>query len=289
MEWITTNPEDEYEHTPLDNPLWREGYHFNGYDAEKEIGVTISIGIRPALKMKEEVAAVHKKGDTLLLLKVREVTHNALSVGVTMEPKELLKKWDVSVKDSFQKVEKGNPLKTSKNVECDLQFVYALPVSGYSTERGIRYEQPGILKGEITLEDSLFTFKGKGIRDHSWEIRDMTQWEEWYSFMVWTTSRFFMLTYVKQDDTVSCEGWVSRELESDPMYSSVRSIQVNPTFSGDVLKTCVLTVETAKESLTLNPKVISFILLPMGAKIMETVVSFEEGGSGFLWYGLPVE
>lgn len=288
MKWIKATPEDEYQHTPLDNPLWREGYHVNGVDTEKEIGITISVGIRPALKMKEEVAAVHKKGDTLLHLNVREVAHNALSVGVTMEPEELFKKWHICVKDSFKKVEKGNPSPASKKVECNLHFVSSYPVCRYATERGNRYEQPGILKGEIILDDSVVPFKGNSIRDHSWELRDMTLWDEWYSFMGQSRERVFTLAYMKQDDAL-CEGWISQNQDPTPesmqdTYSSVRTIQVDPTFSNDILKYCTLTVETDKESLQLNTKVVSFISLPMGG-IVETLVKCEEGGYGILWYG----
>lgn len=286
MELIKATAEDEYQHTPADNPLWREGYHFNGYDTEREIGITISVGIRPALQMKEELAAVHKKGDTLLFLNMREVTHHALSVGITMEPEELFKTWNISVKDSFKKVEKGNPLTPSKKVECNLHFASYHPVCRYVTESGNRYEQPGVLTGEIIIEDSVLPFKGKGIRDHSWEIRDMTQWKEWYSFMGWSTARVFTLNYVNKGDLILCVGWVGQEREPTPdRYSPVRAIQVNPTFSGDILKTCTITAETDEESLQLNAKVLSFISLPVGGKIVETLVECEGGGYGILWYG----
>ena len=51
-------PEDENQHPPGSTPLWREGYHFNGYDTHTMTGISISTGIRPAMGMKEEVVAI---------------------------------------------------------------------------------------------------------------------------------------------------------------------------------------------------------------------------------------
>lgn len=280
---IPITPKDEYQHTPSSNPLWREGYYFNGYDTETNTGVSISIGIRPAMKMREEVVTVHGE-NPLLFLNMRKLEQDALTAGsLQMKSLELLKKWKISMKDSFLKIENSIPSDKLKEVEVTLQFTSDIPVYGYSTKRGDRYEQPGVLKGDITIEGAPMHFEGKGIRDHSWEIRDITPWQEWYYLMGRTASGVYLtLTYVKHD-TVSCEGWV----KSDAYYK-VHTLQVDPHFSGSLLKRCKINVETAKESFIVKSELISSVRLPLGGKertIVETVVSLDKNGYGFLWYG----
>lgn len=283
MDVVSITPQDEYQHNPLSDPLWREGYHFNGYDTETRVGVSISIGIRPPLKIVEEFITV--QGDNpLLFLKMKKSVQNLSQLDVTMKPLEPLKKWNIYMKDSFKKIKDGTPSNATEDVEFDLCFESDMPVCGYSIEEETRYEQPGLLKGKVTLGNDCIEISGKGIRDHSWGIRDMNRWGEWYGLMGWIGDGSFLnLAYFKRDDTFFCFGWLKEDV-----YYDVHRIQIYPRFSGGVLKECVVDVETSKKLLTLKSEAISFVLIPLeekgGATYMEELVRLD-GGYAFIGYG----
>jgi hypothetical protein len=54
-------PEDEYQHTPVEDPLWWENYHFNGYDPVTKIGITTYTAIKPFSSAREEIIVIHVK------------------------------------------------------------------------------------------------------------------------------------------------------------------------------------------------------------------------------------
>lgn len=283
MDVVTINPQDEHQHDPLPDPLWREGYHFNGYDPEAGVGVSISIGIRPPLSCVEEFITV-QGNNALLFLKMKKSVQDLSRLDVTMNPLEPLKKWNIYMKDSFKKINDGTPLNATEDVEFDLCFESDMPARGYCIGEETRYEQPGILKGKVMLGSDCKTICGKGIRDHSWGIRDMSRWGEWFGLMGWTGDGSFLnLAYFKRDDATSCFGWLKKD-----SYYNVRRIQLYPTFSGGALKVCAVDVETVQKVLNLKLEAISFVLIPLGGKggaaYIEGLVRLD-GGYAFIGYG----
>ena len=276
-------PEDDYPHTPSDNPLWREGYHFNGYDPVSRIGVTASIGIKPFQGYREEIVAVHTE-NPVVFLTMRPLDKDFLNVGtLKMEIIEPLKKWRVEMKDTFQKMENGVPSGVT-NVELDLYFDSVIPPYKYSTKRGERYEQPGTLEGAVKVGNTSIDFKGNGVRDHSWELRDMTTWAEWYSLLGWpNTDTYVFANFFRINNNILHEGW----LKTDTYYQ-VDNVQVAPVFSDDVLKECTMQVQASGNQLEFTSRVLSFFFIPLGGEqgtIVETAVKLGKDGYAFLWYG----
>ncbi len=115
--------EDEYQHLPpSDNLLWREGYHFNGYDPARRTGISISIGIRPMLRFKEEIVTIHHGAPLLTMNKKRLDKNDVFKLGsLKMELLQPLKRWKIYIKDSFQEIKSGIPLHSSE-VEFNLRF-----------------------------------------------------------------------------------------------------------------------------------------------------------------------
>ena len=188
------------------------------------------------------------------------------------------------MKDKFLRTEDG-VLSCKEDVEFNLHFEADMPPLGFRTERGDRYEQPGSLKGEIRIDDSIMTFNGKGIRDHSWEIRYIPGWGEWYALMGYVNPGFVSCAYINVGEKTFCQGWVGRK-----EYEYILDIQVDPLFSKDILKECHIVVETAKETLRIDSHVISFVDIPMGenqgkTKMRQTLINTDGGGYGLLWYG----
>jgi hypothetical protein len=281
--------EDEYLHFPAsDNPLWWENYQFNGYDPVRRIGISIYTAIKPVLGFKEDYIIIHKR-PPLFFRKQRKLSSgNTLELGsLKMESLQILRKWRIRAKDFFQRTENGNPSNITEDVKFDLCFDSDKSPYGFTTERGDRYEQPGLLKGEIGIGEKVVDFEGRGIRDHSWEIRNILGWGEWFWHMgCFESGEALSFTYMKNCGQSVFHGW--RRTDN---YCEIRNIQLDPTFSGAVLKECHMEIETSRDRIEVNSKLISFVSIPIKEdlskrRVIETLVELDKGkGYGFLWYG----
>jgi len=289
--------EDEYLHPPLLNdPLWMESYHFNGYDPANKMGITIYRGIKSVLRFKVEIVTLYA-GNPLLFRNPEEFeSEDTLNVGsLKMEPLQPLKKWRIQMNDSFQKIENGNPSNTFREVKFDLYFDSNTSIYAFSTHRGNRYEQPGLLKGRMKIGEKTIDFEGRGIRDHSWEIRNVPNWGEYYWLMgCFGSGEAVSFSYMRVDSNPMCHGWLKTD-----KYNEVRNVQVSPRFSGEFLKRCKINVETSKKELELSLQVISFLPIPKELmthgslpteerkrKSVENLIELDGGkGYGIMWYG----
>lgn len=286
---IEVKEEDEYPHSPLKDALWWENYHFNGYDPARKVGVTIEVSVKPVLGIREEMVSIH--GENPLFFRDEKILgDDAFTSGsVKMEPLQLLRKWRVRMKDSFARTERGIPSNKSESVEFDLFFESDVPPYGFRTERGDRYEQPSSLKGEICIGDTAAEIVGKGIRDHSWEVRYIPSWGAWYALMGYLNPGFISLAYITVGEKPFCQGWVRRD-----KYYEIQTVQVSHAASDDVVKECHFEVDTSEEKLEIDSRLLSFVEIPMGEEqkkstVMETLVNIDKGGYGILWYGKPVD
>lgn len=285
MNIVPIYPEDEYPHKYQSDPHWWENYHFNGYDPVEKVGITTYTAIKPFLGVREEIITVYS-GNPLFYQDEKKLEENVLVSGsLKMEPLELLEKWRIRMKNSFLRTEEGVPSSKGEDVEFDLQFEADMMPCRFRTERGDRYEQPGSLIGEIHINGSTVDFKGKGIRDHSWETRYIPDWGQWYALMGYLNPGFLSCAFISMGEKTFCQGWVGTD-----RYYSVLNIKVNPLFSTDILKECHIVVETAEETLEINSYLVSFVNIPMGenqgkSKVRETLVNLDGGGYGLLWYG----
>jgi hypothetical protein len=290
---IEVKAADERPHRPSSpDPRWREGYHFNVYDPANSIGLSISVGIRPVLGVKEEVVSVHLPGPLVFLNLASLEGEDAAEAGsVRMEPLVPLKKWRIWMRGSFRETEDGSPTNTLKEAGFDLCFESDIPPYGYPTTRGERYEQPGSLRGEVRIGERTIDLEGTGIRDHSWETRDMSQWQEWYALMGWFESgEALNFARIRFDDHTSCDGWLRTD-----RYHEIRNVRVEPGFSRGVLRQCQMVIETpietSKRGWAVNAQPISLVAIPLGepgkGRLVETLVRLGMGetrGYGFLWY-----
>lgn len=281
MNPLMISSQDEYPHAPFENPQWREGYHFNAYDEDCRKALSISIGIRPALGIREEVISLH--GDLrLVYVGASTLKENPLASGTfNMEPVDPLRSWNIHINDSFHDVG-GGSADSLQQMKVEVAFESGEPVLGYSTDRGDRYEQPGSLSGDIHLGHEDIPFRGRGMRDHSWEVRDMSVWKEWYSLMSCAPGITMFLSLFKSDSTTTWEGWLK---EKD--YSYVKTLDMVPTFSSGQLTQCQVQAGTSETQVDVLSTVLSHIFLSTGkpeSTLEETLVQVD-GGYGVLWHG----
>jgi len=285
MERVKITPENESPHLPSENPLWREGYYFNGYDPKSKTGISVKIEIKPVLGFRQEFVSVHGENPFLFLNARKIEPGNALTLGsLKAEPVLPLKKWRIEMKDTFQKVVDGIPSAISKEVGFNLVFRSDILPCGYAAEEGIRYEQPGFLEGEITIDSNLIPFTGKSIRDHSWGIRDVSTWGKFYMLTGWYGLKPLSFAYTQVDDTIDIIGW----LKTDD-YEEIRTIQIDPCRSGDIIQECTMKIETGQNQIEMKSQLVSFLSLPREEKgrkirVIETLVELEDGYA-FFWYG----
>jgi hypothetical protein len=275
-------PEDDYQHPSSEDPLWREGYYFNGYDPHSKIGISIKMEIRPILGFRQELVSIHGEEPFLFLSGRKLENGDALALGtLKMEPVNPLKKWSINMTDNFLKVLDGNPSTISEKVEFDLSFESDMPPCGYMTDEGIRYEQPGFMEGSITIGSQSKDFRGKSIRDHSWGFRDVLTWGKFYMVMGWYKSYPLSFALMEGKPT-SIVGW----LKTDD-YHAINNIEIDPKYAGNIIEECIMKIETSQNLLEMKSHLLSFFSFSReerGKKIIvtETLVELEDGYA-FFW------
>lgn len=290
--------QDEYLHHPpsSQDPLWVESYAFNGYDPVSELGIVIYVGIKPSLRTKLETVALYSRNPLFLQNLEYFRKEDVFESGcVKIEPLLPLKKWRIQVNDSFHKTKNGCLSNGTKRANLDLYFDSVTPLYRFSTNRGNRYEQPGFLRGQVRIGEDVVDFEGRGIRDHSWEIRNVPAWGTFYWLMgCFESGEAVSFTFMNVGSDSLCHGWLKTDV-----YHEIRSIEINPKVHRDILRKCQAIIKTDERELELNLQILSFLSIPSEliffaslpteqkeSKIVENLVELNEGkGHGFMWHG----
>lgn len=288
--------EDEYLHPPLsEDPSWLESYHFNGYDPANKLGITINRAIKSVLGYKLDTIALHSENPLFFYNYANIENEDSLNSGtLKMSPLHLLKTWKIQMKDLFHRTQRGIPLNDVEKVEFDLHFHASAPPFKFSTKRGDRYEQIGYLTGTINVRDECIHFNGKGIRDHSWEIRNFLEWEKWY----WLLGCFKSgdaISFLHIDTSKHClgHGWY----KTDNKYYEIHTVEVESVFSQNILRECQIDIKTPNQRVKLDLEILSFISLSLESlfasnptenqekeEIIENLVQLNKEGHGIFWY-----
>ena len=280
--------DDEYIHQVASSPLWREGYHFNGYDHQRKIGISISFGIMPHTGRIEEIVVLHTD-PVLLFFSITESSQKSLhGRNIRMMPEIPLEKWNLHVEGTFTDTAHSQWETTLVDVSLDLYFIADCPPFGYSTTGGFRYEQPGCLYGETLIGNKCTTFQGKGMRDHSWETRNISTWGEWYIIMGEIIPGWFLsCAWLGQDGKPQCHGWLKKDA-----YREIGKMEIHPRFSHEALESCAVFIETQHDIISFSARPLTTISLNSNTvspvkSIQESLVHFLPGeGYGFMWYQL---
>jgi hypothetical protein len=279
---------DEYQHNPdHDTPLWWENYHFNAYDPHHAMGISLYTAIKPLLESKEDIVIIHAHPQLLFQRRYSLGGCDALSSGILkMEPLILLRKWNMHISDTFEVYEEGVPRGDTREVTVDLRFKTRASPYGFTTRRGKRYEQIGSLQGTIWVGDDEIQFKGEGMRDLSWELRNISSWGEWYWLMGRLTSGDTISFICTKNGRPMGDGWVSHH-----GIEKIRYVDVTPTFSSGTLEKCSAHIQTDTHSSEVLIQPMSTIAVKLGEEQKgiqgrESLVNLNNGqGYGYFWYG----
>jgi hypothetical protein len=172
------NDDDDYLHKPDERPNFRESYYFNWVDEPSGVSGFSTIGLLPNAKKREFVFALFyedkreaywKEPDGVVPVDIDEALSNGMLSFELVNP---MNDWKI--------VYHGEEL--SAEILWSGRFPYYDFGGGSGTSWVGHFEQSGIVKGTVTLQDGRkLSFHGLGQRDKSWGSRD---WhiEAWYAF-----------------------------------------------------------------------------------------------------------
>lgn len=192
--------EDDLNHTPEPDPLWRESYFFNFYDPQKGIGMYTSMGERPFKDRAGSILTVWGKKGTFANNYIFDSVHRTdrthQTQGLVYECIEPLEKWHITYNgalsnysetdlrvDAAELTREATAKRPQEQIELDLMWEGICPAHGYAPNPGMfdmHLEQHGSVKGWIKIGNEKIEVDGMGIRDRSCGQRN------WGSDKGWT-------------------------------------------------------------------------------------------------------
>jgi hypothetical protein len=196
--WQPPGPDDQ----------WSDSFYFGGGDG-RGLAFYARIGRRPNEGVTEGALGIWLPGQGFLLSFARveaaaDVTAGAVSFDCTLP----LTLWQLRFDGEGRLFERAEHIATRRDAHRavavsgalrftawgePLSFASGLP-TGVATDH---YEQPGSLAGVIVVDGRRHPLVGRGMRDHSWGVRDWQRvpWWRWFGMVV-DPDNFLMLNNV---------------------------------------------------------------------------------------------
>ncbi|HKS91805.1 MAG TPA: hypothetical protein VJQ83_07745 [Tepidiformaceae bacterium] len=166
---------------------WSESYYFNFYDPDREVGMFTRMGLRPNEGWCDALHVLYLGGERVAFTYGREalpeMTDRLQVGGLQLTRGESFKRWTVAYDGPAQDIADPSILITRRrerpegwfkpaNLDMSVEFE-ALAEPHYSGEgqRG-HFEQPGAVRGTVTLGDETWDVSSYGVRDKSWGPRN---------------------------------------------------------------------------------------------------------------------
>jgi hypothetical protein len=203
----TIRPEDDRVHTPPDDPRWRESYYWTFFDPEAEIGGFTSIGKRAAKGYTGSINCIW--GPAIPTLMATEYgsekshTDDYSVAGLRYLSRAPFGPWKLSFDGPLNEGGTGiecdqgalgptapSPVREAStapkvSVHYELTFTPEHEPYLYEAREEWRdlfdghYDEVGRVEGEIEIDGKDFEIKGRGMKDHSWGVRDWFKPTDW--------------------------------------------------------------------------------------------------------------
>jgi hypothetical protein len=175
---------------------WSDSLYFGGGDG-RGLAFYSRIGRRPNEGIAEGAIGVWLPGQGFLLSFAREPVSDELACGpLELECVDPLAVWQLRIDGSGRLFERAEHVATRRDayrevaIEGELRFTaWHEPLSFRSgLMEGVastHYEQPGSVAGTIEVDGRRHALDGKGMRDHSWGVRDWQRvpYWRWFGFV----------------------------------------------------------------------------------------------------------
>jgi hypothetical protein len=208
---VTFTADDERFHAPGSEQQWSDSLYFGGA-GESGLALYSRIGLRPNEGAIEGAVGIWLPDGRFVLSFAREDARPQAAAGaVSFDCALPFELWRIRLSGRGRVFARAEDLAlrgAGEDVEIggELRFCAWTPPIGF--ERGLtgavattHYEQPGSLAGTLRVAGERFPVAGRGLRDHSWGVRDWQAVPYWRWFgMVVDPDTFLLVNNVGTPD-----------------------------------------------------------------------------------------
>jgi hypothetical protein len=221
---------------------WSDSFYFGGGDG-RGLAFYSRIGRRPNEGVIEGALGIWLPGQGFLLSFARERSvEQSIACGAALfECLQPLHSWELLFEGHGRLFERAEHVATRRDGYRDVHVTGSLVFTAWGNPLSFRsglstavasshYEQPGELSGAITVAGQRRQLEGKGIRDHSWGVRDWQRvpYWRWFGFIA-DSDNFLMLNNVGLDDGgETAGGFLMRDGEIAPIVSGETESELDP-------------------------------------------------------------
>lgn len=196
--WQPAGPEEQ----------WSDSFYFGGGDG-RGLAFYSRVGRRPNEGATEGAVGIWLPGQGFLLSFARAAAAQPVAAGaVTFECRLPLVLWELRFAGAGRLFERAEHVATDRDAHRTVPLAGTLrftawgePLSfGAGLAEGVasrHYEQPGSIAGVLEVDGRRHALAGRGMRDHSWGVRDWQRvpWWRWFGVVV-DPDNFLMLNNV---------------------------------------------------------------------------------------------
>jgi hypothetical protein len=235
-------PEHESWQQPGTEEQWSDSFYFGGGDG-RGLAFYARIGRRPNENVTEGAFGAWLPGQGFLLSFARAAPEpQAIAAGsLTFDCMLPFVTWEIRFEGEGRLFERAEHLATDRSAYRAVPVSAALRFTAWcdplSFESGVaegvatdHYEQPGSLAGTLVVDGRRHPLAGRGLRDHSWGVRDWQQVPYWRWFgMVADPDNFIVLNNVGlRGGGETAGGFMMRDGEIAPISSCSTESELDP-------------------------------------------------------------
>jgi hypothetical protein len=230
--WQKPGPEEQ----------WSDSFYFGGGDG-RGLAFYSRIGRRPNEGVIEGALGIWLPGQGFLLSFARERSGEpSIGCGAALfECLQPLHSWELLFEGHGRLFERAEHVATKRDAYRDVHVTGSLQFTAWGDPLSFRsglstpvasshYEQPGSISGTLAVDGERRQLDGKGMRDHSWGVRDWQRvpYWRWFGFIA-DSENFLMLNNVGlEDGGETAGGFLMRDGEIAPIVSGDTESELDP-------------------------------------------------------------
>jgi hypothetical protein len=220
---------------------WSDSFYFGGGDGEG-LAFYSRIGRRPNEGVTEGALGIWLPGQGFLLSFARTGLDDVIACGpVAFECEAPLVLWELELSGSGRLFERAEHVATARDRYREVDVAGRLRFTAWLGPLEFRsglaegvasthYEQPGSVAGVIVVDGRRRAIVGRGLRDHSWGVRDWQRVPYWRWFgLVVDPDTFLMVNNVGlQDGGETAGGFMMRDGSLSPIVACETTSELDP-------------------------------------------------------------
>jgi hypothetical protein len=241
VEVAEITPACERWQAPGSEEQWSDSFYFGGGDGQG-LAFYSRVGRRPNEDVTEGAVGIWLPGQGFLLSFARAGLAEQVEAGPVRFDCELpLKLWELRFEGAGRLFERAEHVATRREDHETVEFRAALRFTAWREPLSFRsgltegvatshYEQPGSIAGTIEVAGRRHPLAGRGMRDHSWGLRDWQAVPYWRWFgMIADPDNFLVLNNVgTRDGDEVAGGYLMRDGVLSPIESCDTESQLDP-------------------------------------------------------------